>query len=468
MLKIYNSLNRRKEKFVPIDGKKVGIYVCGITVYDYCHLGHARTIVAFDAIIRYLRHLGYQVTYVRNITDIDDKIIRRANELGESVESLTHRFIQYMQEDFACLGAVAPDHEPRATEYIPQIIDLIRELVQNGHAYPALNHDVYYRVRSFARYGQLSGRNLDELQSGARIEPDEAKDDPLDFVLWKHAKPGEPSWDSPWGPGRPGWHIECSAMSGCLLGDHFDIHGGGVDLLFPHHENEIAQSQAATGCCFVNFWVHNGHLNIDAEKMSKSLNNFLTIREVLERAPNPAKVGEILRVAFLSSHYRSPLNYSEEAYHNASAALERVYQALERSEKLTDGNSAECESGYVGKFEDAMNDDFNTPDALSVLFECIRELNRSVEKGTSERGQVLRNSVLLMTSTLGIGELSTENYFRSAGSGADAEIVRLVEKRQQARQEKQWQLADEIRAELDSLGIAVKDSSDGASTWRRI
>ena len=467
MLNIYNSLTSRKQEFIPLEEGKIGVYVCGMTVYDYCHLGHARVMVAFDAIIRYLRYRGYHVTYVRNITDIDDKIINRANELGESVRSLTDRFIECMHEDFSSLGTVEPDTEPRATEFIPQIIEMISRLIDSGHAYHASNNDVYYRVRKFTNYGQLSGKNLDELQSGARVERDESKEDPLDFVLWKHAKPDEPFWDSPWGKGRPGWHIECSAMSTSLLGNNFDIHGGGIDLLFPHHENEIAQSEAVTGEPFVNCWMHNGHLNINAEKMSKSLKNFLTIREIFERDADHKKIGEILRMIFLSSHYRSPLSYSEDGFETAKSAIQRIYFSLDQSERYCSPTDFEIEPEYAAKFNKAMDDDFNTPEALSVIFECVRELNRCIEKKLIQRGNTLRATLLELTSSLGIAQLSAEQFFRSAIVESDDMIESLISKRVDARKTKQWDVADQIRDELTELGIAIEDRSDGTSSWRR-
>ena len=392
MLSIYNSLTNRKEEFVPIEKNRIRIYVCGMTVYDFCHLGHARVMVVFDTIIRYLRYRGFDVTYVRNITDIDDKIIQRANELGESVQSLTNRYIDYMNEDLEALSILKPNFEPRATEFIPQIIEMISDLIKEGYAYPAANGDVYYRTRRFKNYGELSGERLDDLRAGSRIAPDEAKDDVVDFVLWKSSKPNEPKWESPWGDGRPGWHIECSVMSTSLLGNHFDIHGGGMDLLFPHHENEIAQSEAATGEKFVNLWMHNGYLQINAEKMSKSLKNFLTIREVLGTDSDRERIGEVLRFVFLTSQYRSPLNYSDESLENARMGLRRIYLSLHKAEQLSDEHSVESDDQFVGRFQVAMDDDFNTSDALAVIFDCVRELNRAVEAKNVKVAAVYRKN----------------------------------------------------------------------------
>ncbi|NJD07490.1 MAG: cysteine--tRNA ligase, partial [Methylococcaceae bacterium] len=368
MLKIYNTLTRRKDEFVPIEPGKIRIYVCGMTVYDYCHLGHARVMVVFDTVVRHLRHAGYQVTYVRNITDIDDKIIARAHANGVTIEALTERFIEAMHQDERALGVLPPDQEPCATRSIGQIVAMIETLIGKGLAYVGENGDVFYAVAKFPGYGRLSGKNIEELRAGERVGVDEAKRDPLDFVLWKMAKAGEPSWESPWGPGRPGWHIECSAMSTCCLGDHFDIHGGGMDLQFPHHENEIAQSEGATGKPFVNLWMHNGFVRVNEEKMSKSLGNFFTLREVLSRYR-----AEVVRFFILNSHYRSPLNYCDENLDAAQAALTRLYNALRGLE-----SNPETEAGgeFAVRFGEAMDDDFNTPSAISVLFDLAREINR--------------------------------------------------------------------------------------------
>ncbi|RQW80681.1 MAG: cysteine--tRNA ligase, partial [Methylococcus sp.] len=369
MLQIYNTLTRRKETFVPIEPGTARLYVCGMTVYDYCHLGHARVMVVFDVVARYLRQSGYRLTYVRNITDIDDKIIQRANENGEDIGSLTARYIDAMHEDERALGVLPPDREPRATQSIPDIIAMIETLIERGLAYVGDNGDVFYAVADFPRYGQLSGKRIDELRAGERVDVDAAKRDPLDFVLWKMAKSGEPAWASPWGEGRPGWHIECSAMSTCCLGNHFDIHGGGMDLQFPHHENEIAQSEGATGETFVNVWMHNGFVRVNEEKMSKSLGNFFTVREVLA-SYRP----EVVRFFILNSHYRSPLNYSDAQLDEAETALTRLYTALRGLSLETAPTLGDSEFG--ARFRAAMDDDFNTAEAIAVLFDMAREVNR--------------------------------------------------------------------------------------------
>ncbi len=393
MLKIYNTLTRKKEEFQPRVPGKVGMYVCGMTVYDYCHIGHARVMVVFDTVARYLRHSGYALTYVRNITDIDDKIIQRAHENGEEFGKLTERFIDAMHEDERALGVLPPDLEPRATQSIPGIIAMIEALISKELAYVGSNGDVFYSVDKFKNYGQLSGKNLDDLQAGERVDVDLAKRNPMDFVLWKMAKANEPAWQSPWGLGRPGWHIECSAMSTCCLGNHFDIHGGGMDLQFPHHENEIAQSEGATGEKYVNLWMHNGFVRINEEKMSKSLGNFFTVREVLQRY-RP----EIIRFFILSSHYRSPLNYSDEQLNDAGAALTRLYTAL-RGVKTADG--AAVDDAYKARFEQAMDDDFNTPVTLSVLFDSARELNK-VKEADQEKAGILAATLKYLGGLLGI------------------------------------------------------------------
>ena len=468
MLSIYNSLTNRKEEFVPIEKNRIRIYVCGMTVYDFCHLGHARVMVVFDTIIRYLRYRGFDVTYVRNITDIDDKIIQRANELGESVQSLTNRYIDFMNEDLEALSILKPSFEPRATEFIPQIIEMISDLIKEGYAYPAANGDVYYRTRRFKNYGELSGERLDDLRAGSRIAPDEAKDDVVDFVLWKSSKPNEPKWESPWGDGRPGWHIECSVMSTSLLGNHFDIHGGGMDLLFPHHENEIAQSEAATGEKFVNLWMHNGYLQIDAEKMSKSLKNFLTIREVLETDSDRERIGEVLRFVFLTSQYRSPLNYSDESLENARMGLRRIYMSLHKAEQLSDEHSVETDDQFVGKFQAAMDDDFNTSEALAVIFDCVRELNRAVEAKNVRNAAVYRKTLLEIAGSLGLLSLNPARFLGVEASGSDdGTIQNLIDQRVQARSERQWQRADTIREELTSMGVEIEDRPDGTTTWRK-
>ena len=481
MLKIYNTLTRQKEEFLPLEPGKVRLYVCGMTVYDYCHLGHARVMVAFDTVVRYLRHLGYDVTYVRNITDIDDKIIKRANENGESTAELTARFIDAMHEDERALGVLPPDYEPKATANIAEIIHMIETLIERGYAYIGGNGDVFYAVGRFVGYGQLSGKNIDELRSGERVDVDEAKRDPLDFVLWKMAKPDEPYWESPWGNGRPGWHIECSAMSTGCLGNHFDIHGGGMDLQFPHHENEIAQSEGATGEKFVNLWMHNGFVRVNEEKMSKSLGNFFTVREILARY-RP----EAVRFFILNSHYRSPLNYCDENLDEAHAALTRLYTALRGLDvPLTPtplpnangewglmpnlpacGRGAGGE-GYQSRFEEAMQDDFNTPQAISVLFDLAREINR---QKTTDEGAALDLARLLksLSSVIGLLEENPEDFLRgSTDDGLSAEAIEaLIQQRLEARNAKNWAESDRIRDELKSNGIILEDSKQG-TTWRR-
>ncbi len=461
MLKIYNSLTRRKETFRPIDPTNIRMYVCGMTVYDYCHLGHARVLVVFDMVSRYLRHLYGQraLTYVRNITDIDDKIIHRAQQRGEPYTELTHFFIDAMHEDAAALGVLPPDEEPRATAHMGEIIDMIQTLIQRGYAYAADNGDVYYDVSRFEHYGELSGRNLEQERAGARVEVDEAKRDPMDFVLWKAAKPGEPSWDSPWGAGRPGWHIECSAMSTHCLGNHFDIHGGGVDLKFPHHENEIAQSVGATGEPFVNIWMHNGHIMVDEEKMSKSLGNFFTVRELLKRY-RP----EVVRFFLLASHYRSPLNYTEQNLEAAKASLARLYTALREVTPEQGGDGA-----HGLRFHQAMADDFNTPEAFTVLFDLARELNRAKDQGDHLRAGQLAGSLRELGGLLGLLQEDPEQFLRGGDDSQgldDKEIEQLIAQRLQARREKNWAEADRIRDQLKQQGIVLEDGSQG-TTWRR-
>ncbi len=461
MLRIFNNLTKQKELFKPIEPGKAGMYVCGMTVYDYCHVGHARVLVVFDMIARYLRYSGYQVTYVRNITDIDDKIIKRANENGEAIDALTGRFIEAMHEDSAALGVLPPDQEPRATTSMDQIIDMIKTLVDKGYAYPADNGDVYYDVSKFDGYGKLSGKKLEELRAGERVAVDKVKDDPMDFVLWKAAKPDEPSWESPWGQGRPGWHIECSAMSTDCLGDHFDIHGGGLDLQFPHHENEIAQSEGATGCKFVNYWIHNGFVQIKEEKMSKSLGNFFTLREVLkEYAP------EVMRYFILASHYRSPLNYSDQNLDSAKAAMGRFYNALRGVEaaEVSDGGE------YELRFRKAMDDDFNTAGALAVLFELVNALNTAKAEKSSEQAAQLAGQLKCLGAVLGLLQDDAEAFMKggvSADGGLDdAAIDVLVLRRNEAKQEKNWTESDRIRDELQAQGIVVEDGA-GGTIWRR-
>ncbi len=458
MLHIHNSLTRRKEPFQPIEPGKVRMYVCGMTVYDYCHIGHARVMVVFDVIARYLRATGYHLTYVRNITDIDDKIIKRAQENGEDFMALTERFIQAMHEDSDALGVLPPDQEPRATAAMADIVRMVETLIARGHAYAAANGDVYYDVSSFAAYGRLSGEQPDELRAGARVDVDEGKDDPLDFVLWKAAKPGEPAWDSPWGRGRPGWHIECSAMSNCCLGEHFDIHGGGMDLKFPHHENEIAQSEGATGHKFVNYWIHNGFVQVDEEKMSKSLGNFFTVREVLARYQP-----EVIRFFILGSHYRSPLNYTEDNLNQARGALTRLYTAL----RGVDTAPGQRLDSYARRFQAAMDDDFNTPEALAVLFDLASALNRAREQGesASDYAATLRE----LGEVLGLLQDNPDAFMQgSAGATglSDAEIQGLIDARRAARVAKDWAESDRLRDVLKDQGVILEDGAQG-TTWRR-
>ena len=461
-LRIYNTLSRRVEDFSPLVPGHIGLYVCGITVYDYCHLGHARLLVGFDTIARYLRARGWSLEYVRNVTDIDDKILRRAGENGEAFDALAIRFTAAMHEDERALGNLPPDHEPRATAHIGEILGITQRLVDEGYAYPAANGDVYYRVSRFAGYGKLSGRIPDELLSGARVEIDEDKEDPRDFVLWKAAKPGEPSWPSPWGPGRPGWHIECSAMSMKCLGETFDIHGGGPDLVFPHHENEIAQSEAATGHEFARLWMHVGPLRIDGEKMSKSLGNFFTIREVLAKY-RP----EVVRYLLISSHYRSPINYAEDSLQGAQAALERFYAALRDFGDVPalswQGLSA---SAYQARFIAAMDEDFNTPEALAVLFDLARDLNAAARSDPA-RARALAGELKGFGAVFGILQ-EDPLLFRRGGesSSEDAGIDALVAERSAAKKAKDFARSDAIRAELLARGIVLEDTREG-TLWRR-
>jgi len=477
MLKIYNDLTRQKEEFKPIQPGKVSMYVCGMTVYDLCHLGHARVMVVFDVVYRYLKARGFDVTYIRNITDIDDKIINRANENGEPFHELTERFIRAMHEDSEALAVLAPDAEPKATDHIAEIIAMIERLIARGHAYAVDNGDVYYSVRSFPDYGKLSGKSIEDLQAGARVETGEIKRDPLDFALWKAAKPGEPAWASPWGQGRPGWHIECSAMSTKALGDTFDIHGGGADLTFPHHENEIAQSEGATGHPFVNYWMHNGFVRINDEKMSKSLGNFFTVREVLKAYP-----AEVVRYFILTSQYRSPLNYDEEHLDNARGALNRFYTALRG---LPDAVPAGADD-YVARFNAAMDDDFNTPEALAVLFELVREIN-TVRKDDEAKAAALGAELRRMGEVLGILQSDADEWLKGgrivtgvgnlrageaviSGVGtvsySEERIEALIAERTQAKADKNWAEADRIRDELKAQGIVLEDGA-GGTTWRR-
>ena len=458
MLKIYNTLTHQKEEFKPIEPGKIRMYVCGLTTYDYSHIGHARMLVAFDVIVRYLRASGFAVTYVRNITDVDDKIIQRAKENNEPFNELTDRFIAFMHDDEKALNVSPPDIEPRATAHIKDIISIIEQLISKGFAYVAENSDVYYAVNKFQNYGKLSRKNPEELLAGARIDIEESKRDPRDFTLWKQAKEGEPGWDSPWGYGRPGWHIECSAMSSCCLGETFDIHGGGSDLMFPHHENEIAQSEAASGKKFVHTWMHNGPVRVDDEKMSKSLGNFFTIREVLKKYP-----AEVIRYFLLSSHYRSAINYSEENLQTAYGALERFYNALKGIE-TTQHNAVE-NSDYEKRFHTAMDDDFNTPEAIGVLFELVREINR-VKDSDARQAEQLVALLKKLGGVLGILEMPAEEFLRKGSADIDAEHVEtLIAQRKQARADKDWPKADQIRDELTALNVVLEDK-DGVTTWR--
>lgn len=457
MLKIYNTLTRQKEEFKPIHPGKVGMYVCGVTIYDLCHIGHGRTFVAFDVVARYLRYSGYELNYVRNVTDVDDKIIKRAAETGVTCDDLTERLIGDMHADFDALGMVRPDIEPRATQHIHEIIEMVEELIARDHAYVADNGDVMFIVDSYADYGRLSGQDLEQLQAGARVGVVDAKRNPLDFVLWKMSKPGEPTWDSPWGPGRPGWHIECSAMNAKHLGNHFDIHGGGSDLQFPHHENEIAQSCCAHGGDYVNTWMHSGMVMVDKEKMSKSLGNFFTIRDVLAHYD-----AETVRYFLMSGHYRSQLNYSEDNLKQARAALERMYTALRDLPAAPAAGGEE----QVARFKDAMDDDFNTPEAYSALFDLVREINRQKAEDMSVAaglGARLRE----LGAVLGILQQDPDAFLK--GNEADdevAEIEQLIAQRNQARADKNWAAADAARNRLTEMGIVLEDSA-GKTSWRR-
>ncbi|MDO4433204.1 MAG: cysteine--tRNA ligase [Alysiella sp.] len=468
MLHLYNTLTRQKEKFEPLNPKNVRMYVCGMTVYDYCHLGHARVLVVFDMIARWLRQRGYPLTYVRNITDIDDKIIARANERGISIQELTAQFIQAMNEDSDALGVQRPDVEPKATEHIAQMIEMIEQLIANGKAYPAANGDVYYAVREFAAYGQLSGKSLDDLRAGERVEVDGFKRDPLDFVLWKAAKPEEPHWDSPWGAGRPGWHIECSAMGDNIFGKTFDIHGGGADLQFPHHENEIAQSCGAHGTScghqhdqkaiesHVKYWLHNGFIRVDNEKMSKSLGNFFTIRDVLKKyAP------EVVRFFILRAHYRSPLNYSDAHLDDAKNSLSRLYNTLNLVAPAA-FDLSENANDYTRKFFAAMDDDFGTAEAMAVLFELANEINKN-------QSAELSGCLKALGGVLGLLQDNPQAFLQSGGSegGLSAdEINDLIAQRKIARETKNWAESDRIRDILAEHKITVRDGADG-TTWTR-
>ncbi|MBC7751748.1 MAG: cysteine--tRNA ligase [Candidatus Saccharibacteria bacterium] len=474
LLSLHNSETRRKEIFVPRVEGQIGLYVCGMTVYDYCHIGHARVMVSFDYMVRFLRAQGWQVKYVRNITDIDDKIIARANENNETIHSLTSRFIDAMNEDADRLGCARPDLSPLATEYIDEMQGMIGTLINKKHAYAVDGGDVYYAVNSFPKYGRLSGRVQEDLQAGARVDIDGDKENSSDFVLWKLAKPNEPAWQSPWGTGRPGWHIECSAMSTCNLGNHFDIHGGGGDLLFPHHENEIAQSEAATGETYVNTWLHVGFVNVDGEKMSKSLGNFFTIRDVMQQfAP------EVIRYFIVGSHYRSPLNFSDSALKDAKQALSRFYQTLKAVSELhvtnvilNDHNQVMAEN-LKSRFNVAMNDDFNTPEALAALFELTREINRVLRlEAVDERAQAIGLAACLqeLGAILGLLHSNPVDFLQGeadAGQGMTADqIVAHIEARQNAKAARDFALADQIRKNLLEAGVVLEDSKNG-TTWRR-
>lgn len=467
-LSLYNSQAREKQVFTPREAGKVGLYVCGMTVYDYCHIGHARVMIGFDILTRWLRASGYDVNYVRNITDIDDKIIKRANENGESITALTERFIDAMNEDAGKLGCAKPDQEPKATEYIDEMQNMVTTLIDKGHAYPADNGDVYYAVDTFADYGKLSGRKLDDMMAGASerntVETD--KKHPFDFVLWKSAKPDEPHWQSPWGLGRPGWHIECSAMSTCCLGNTFDIHGGGHDLQFPHHENEVAQSEAATGEKYVNTWMHVGFVNVDGEKMSKSLGNFFTIREILEKYP-----AETIRYFMVSSHYRSPINFSDKALDEAHAALSRLYTALKAVPADAMSAAELIENDTTVRFVSAMNDDLNTAEAVSVLFELARDVNRAVKAGDMAQAASVAKQLKTLAAPLNILQQDATAFLQATvGEGDDGlsndEIEQKIAERQQAKENKNYQLADEIRQYLTERKIVLEDSASG-TTWRR-
>ena len=457
MLQLFNTKTRQKERFQPLVEGKVGLYVCGITVYDLSHMGHARTYLSFDVLVRYLRHLNFDVKYVRNITDVDDKIIARANANNESAEALTERTIGMMHEDFAALNLLEPDVEPRVTGHMSEIIDVIQRLIDKGFAYQAASGDVLFDVSKYNDYGKLSRQNLEQLQAGARVEVAQGKDDPLDFVLWKTAKPGEPSWTSPWGEGRPGWHIECSAMNHKHLGEHFDIHGGGSDLIFPHHENEVAQSCCAFDTPYVNTWMHTGMVQVNDEKMSKSLGNFFTLRDVL--AEHDA---EILRFFLMSAHYRSQLSYSQDNIDQAKSALERLYTAL----RGVDVNSVTDLSygGYLARFETAMNDDLNVPEAYSVLFDLARDLNK--QKDNAEEAGKLAAVLKGIGGILGFLQRDPEAFLQSGGDDDAAEIEALIKARNDARAAKDWGAADAARDKLTAMGIVLEDGAQG-TTWRR-
>ncbi|HII3763000.1 TPA: cysteine--tRNA ligase [Pasteurella multocida] len=458
MLKIFNTLTREKEIFKPIHANKVGMYVCGITVYDLCHVGHGRTFVCFDVIARYLRYLGYDLTYVRNITDVDDKIIKRALENNETCNQLVEEMIAEMHKDFDALNVLRPDVEPRATHHIPEIIAMIEKLIARQHAYVSANGDVMFDVESFKEYGKLSRQNLEQLQAGARVEIVNVKKNPMDFVLWKMSKPGEPSWPSPWGEGRPGWHIECSAMNHKELGEHFDIHGGGSDLTFPHHENEIAQSCCAHSGRYVNYWIHSGMIMVDREKMSKSLGNFFTLREVLSLYD-----AESVRYFLLTAHYRSQLNYSEENLNLAHSALERLYTAL----RGTDPTAVATEGqNYLAAFREAMDDDFNTPKAISVLFEIAREINK-LKNEDILKANALAARLRELAGILGLLYQDPEQFLQSGSDNDEVALIEaLIKQRNDARAAKDWASADAARNKLAEMGVVLEDNVNG-TTWRK-
>lgn len=474
---LYNSESRRKVAFVPRVAGQIGLYVCGMTVYDYCHIGHARVMVGFDYIVRFLRSQGWQVNYVRNITDIDDKIIARANENNESIQALTARFIDAMNEDASRLGCLLPDEAPKATEYIGQMQGMIGSLIDKEHAYTAPSGDVYYAIDSFPQYGRLSGRKQSDMQAGAseRVTLDDEKRNPFDFVLWKAAKENEPAWASPWGNGRPGWHIECSAMSTHCLGNHFDIHGGGGDLLFPHHENEIAQSEAATGETYVNYWLHMGFVNVDGEKMSKSLGNFFTIRDVMKKF-----TPEVIRYFIVSSHYRSPVNFSDVALKEAKQSLSRFYNTLKAVEasdaayqawQAADIDAVKAHT-FTARFNAAMSDDFNTAEALAVLFEIARDINRALQAADNLQAGLLAAILTYLGSILGLLQQKPQDFLQGEADDADvslseADILAAIEARKQAKANKDYAGADKIRQDLLTQGVALEDSKEG-TTWRRV
>lgn len=461
MLKIYNSLTRAKEEFIPLVPGEVKLYVCGMTVYDFCHLGHGRVLVVFDMVVRWLQSIGYNVTYVRNITDIDDKIIKRAQEMNESIETLTNHFIKAMHEDANALGTVKPNFEPCATHHVGEMIILIHKLIEKDCAYVADNGDVFFSVHHFPGYGKLSGKSLSDLRAGERVEIDHHKRDPLDFVLWKSVKPGEPYWQSPWGNGRPGWHIECSSMSGHFLGNHFDIHGGGQDLQFPHHENEIAQSEGANEETYVNYWMHNGFVRVDNEKMSKSLGNFFTVREILKNFQ-----AEVIRFFILRAHYRSPLNYSFDHLVSAKNALDRLYTALKGYETVSIVGEIDWNNPYAHSFKVAMNDDFNTPEAIAVLFNLSSEINKSQK---SQDASLLKS----LASILGLLQQEPQRYLQQdlvandkKEKFSESEINLLINQRLEAKKNRDFKEADQIRSLLAEAGIILEDTSQG-TTWRR-